>query len=104
MMLAIGIRYIFVSIAGDQNEITDNPKFEATFISKGGGKTNAFENFNERLDFQINGTKWWVISVAGPSDAWNCKEFIKVILTYLQVVNFQKCFYFAAQTAFLCQN
>merc|ERR1712150_273801 len=47
------------------------------FISKGGGNTVTIENSKERIDFQINGSKWWVISMAGLVDAWNCKAYTK---------------------------
>ena len=53
-------------------------KEEVSFISRGGGRINFEEdrsNINEnRFDIQVNGTKWWVISVAGLAERWHCKN------------------------------
>jgi len=88
-------------IAGDQNEINDDPKFEATFISKGSGNMGKFETSKEKFDFLINGTKWWAISTAGVADAWSCHHFINEVTTYLPnsntgVQNYLDPFWYAA--------
>lgn len=57
------------------NEGFDDTAIETNFISKGGGQDIMLGASKERFSLQINGTKWWVISVPGLVDPWQCSTY-----------------------------